>query len=320
MDPDEINDGLTDSEREVLAGLDDDEDDLGALKEIADNDGDEGDEGADEGQAGGGNDAPADATAAAAATTPSDAGAADAGAADAPADAPADIEPKSGAEPIYKAEAPADVDAKLKEIQQARRKARKDYEEGALDEEQYDAKLDELDQQRDTINRAITRAEVSAEITEQQLANSYTKTVNTFMVDMKRAGIDYRDPKNAEQAKYLNARVVALAQTEHEQNPESWRQLLEEAHMLTAKRFGITTAPPVAPTGQPKGDPAPKKAAPADRKPDLSGIPPTVGRGPGAANAGVAPDEFAHLDSLSGIALERAMANMTPEQLDRYLP
>jgi hypothetical protein len=301
MDPNQ-NDGLTDSERAVLAELDAEDDDNGSDTNASDDAGED-DAGSDD-EGGGGNAPGADAA------TGDDAGAADAdaGAEDTPA------EPARTAEPIYKAETPADVNAKLKEIQQARRQARKDYEEGALDEDQYDAKLDDLDQQRDKINRDITRAEVSAEMTSQQLAKSYSDTVGTFMADMKRAGIDYRDAKNAKAAKYLNARVIALAQTEHEQSPQAWRELLDEAHALTARKFGIQTK------AEPKGEGKPAgKQAPPNRKPDLSGIPPTVGRGPGAANAAVTGDEFAHLESLSGIALEREVSKMTPEQLDRYL-
>jgi hypothetical protein len=277
------DDGLTDSERAVLAELGEDVDD-----------GYDTDDGAGDAD---GDDAKQTAGAQNGAAT-GDAVAAD--------DTPA--EPTRNTEPIYKAETPADVDAKLKEIQQARRQARRDYEEGELDEDQYDAKLDALDQQRDTINRAITRAEVSAEMTQQQLVKSYTHTVETFMADMKRSGVDYRDAKNAEAAKYLNVRLVALAQTEHEQTPQAWRDLMDEAHALTAIKFGLQT-----------GNPRSVKQAPQNRRPDLSGIPPTVGRGPGAANAAVTGDEFAHMESLSGIALEREFSKMTPEQQDRYL-
>lgn len=294
MDP--KDDGLTDSERDVLAGLDDEnDDDLGAVRSIAN----DGDDVSDDVQGTSGEDYIADAVD---------------GEGDGADDTPPEPAPKRDEAPIYKADTPADVDAKLKEIQQARRQARRDYEEGTLDEDQYDAKLDALDQQRDTINRAITRAEVSAEMTQQQLQKSYTQTVDTFMADMKRAGIDYRDAKNAEAAKYLNARLIALAQADHEQTPQAWRELMDEAHALTARKFSIQAKT------EPKADPKQaSKQAPANRRPDLSGIPPTVGRGPGAANAAVTGDEFAHMEGLSGIALEREFSKMSPEQQDRYL-
>lgn len=307
MDP--KDDGLTDTEREVLAGLDDEnDDDLDALRSVADDEGDDaGDEG-DDGEAG---------DAAKASGQGQGAGdGASAGQGDGTGEGESLPAAKQMDSPIYTAQTPADAEAKLKEITQAKRQARRDYEEGTLDEDQYDAKIDELDQQRDSINRAITRAEVSAEMTSQQMVKSYTQTVDTFVADMKRAGIDYRDPKNAAQASFLNERVKALASTEHEQTPEGWRQLLEDAHALTARKFNIQTKP-IAPAQDGKGQQG--KPAPANRKPDLSGIPPTVGRGPGAANTSVAGDEFAHMEGLSGIALEREFSKMTPEQQDRYL-
>lgn len=322
--PPEINDGLTDSERDILAELDNEaDDDLDDLRSVAA--GDDADEDDDEDisktiakqvEADGGEGKDANAG-----TIKTDAEGA--GAAKSDDEGTAKQSESKPLAPIYQAQAPDNLDQQLKDVMAERRAARKSYEEGELTEDQYDAKLDELDQRRDNINSIRIKAQVSAEMTQQQLQQSYTATVNTFMKDMTKAGINYRDPQNAEIAKYLDSRVRALASAETEESPEVWRRVLDEAHDLTVKRFGIKAAKAADPADKEVPGQKQKHKAAAeskDRKPDLDGIPPTIGRGPGAANEGAVDAEFSHLEGLSGIALEKAIAKLTPEQLDRYLP
>lgn len=294
-------DGLTESERAILAELDDDEDDLGTLREVAE-DGAEGEDGED----GEDDDEPKGKQAEGYADKD--------GEEDGQLSAPQAT--SSTPEPIYKADAPGDATAQLRELAAERKAIRKQYEEGELDEDAYEAKLDELDQRRDAINRSIMKAEISAEMTQQQLVKSYRETVDGWLADIKRSGFDYKSPENAQAAAYLDARVKALAAADPDapQNPEGWRAILEEAHMLAARKFGIK-----AKEAQPAKDSAGKPRKTGERAPDLSGIPPTIGRGPAAAAASGAGDEFGHLESLSGIALEKAIAKLSPEQLDRYL-
>lgn len=305
-------DGLTESERAILAELEDDEDDLGTLREVAEDDADdEGDDGADEPNG------KKDAKKGAVVDDDGDDEAGDdAEDEDHPADTTAKRSTATAPDPIYKAEAPGDAAAQLKDLAAERKAIRKQYEEGELDEDAFEAKLDELDQKRDAINRSVMKAEISAEMTQQQLVKSYRETVDGWLADIKRGGFDYKSPENAQAAAYLDARVKALAAADPDapQNPEGWRAILEEAHMLAARKFGIK-----AKEAQPAKDSAGKPRKTGERAPDLSGIPPTIGRGPAAAAASGAGDEFGHLESLSGIALEKAIAKLSPEQLDRYL-
>lgn len=303
-------DGLTESERAILAELDDDEDDLGTLREVAEDDADdEGDDGDDEPKG------KKDAKKGAAADDDGEGDGDDDEAGDdaedegQPVNTPAKRPTAAAPDPIYKAEAPGDAAAQLKDLAAERKAIRKQYEEGELDEDAYEAKLDELDQKRDAINRSVMKAEISAEMTQQQLVKSYRETVDGWLADIKRGGFDYKSPENAQAAAYLDARVKALAAADPDapQNPEGWRAILEEAHLLAARKFGI------------KAKEAGKQPKKGERAPDLSGIPPTIGRGPAAAAASGAGDEFGHLESLSGIALEKAIAKLSPEQLDRYL-
>lgn len=83
---------------------------------------------------------------------------------------------------------------------------------------------------------------------------------------------------------------------------------LKEADRLTREDLGIkpVAAAPAAP------------AKPA-RGVDRSAIPPTLSRVPPSADSAISGDEFSHLGSLDGAALEKAIAKMSPEELDRYL-
>lgn len=220
-------------------------------------------------------------------------------------------------EPIYQAQAAENLDAKLKELAQARRDARRKYEEGELSEDDYDAELDRIEQERDKANSARIRAEVSSEMTVQQLTREYQKTIASFFGDVKKAGFDYTSDANKGALQHLDKTIKALAQTaEGEEGPELWREILSNAHMLTAAKFKIAAGKPEPKPDAGKGGKAAEVAR--SRTPDLSNVPPTVGRGPSAGTPSVNSDEFSHLDGLSGIALERAVARLTPDQQERW--
>jgi len=216
--------------------------------------------------------------------------------------------------PLYQVDADVDaLDAKLKELTQAKRDARRKYEEGELSEDDYDAELDRIDTERDKANADRIRAQVAEEMTAQQLKDAYKTTVNDFLKDIKGQGFDYRDAKNADALKALDTTIKALAAQPHDQKPEAWRQIFEDAHTVVARRFKLQTEQPKpAADKQRKADPA------KDRHPDLSKVPPTIGRGPAAGATSVEGDEFAHIFNLSGIEAEKAVARLTPEQRARW--
>lgn len=299
QDNDELS-GLTADERAQLAELENADADAGGTGSAGDEDDGAGDDGA---SAGAGDDGAA--------------GAGDAGQGEA-APAAATTQPATDrVEPLYQAQADANIDAQLKELAQARRDARRKYEEGELTEDDYDAELDRIEQERDKANSARIRAEVSADMTTQQLTREYQKTVGSFFDDVKKTGFDYKADANKGAMQYLDKTIKALAQTaEGEEGPELWREILSNAHMLTAAKFKIPAAKQAAGDGAPKGGKAAEVAR--SRAPDLSNVPPTVGRGPSAGTPSVNADEFSHLNGLSGIALERAVARLTPDQQERW--
>lgn len=294
--------GLTADERAMLADLEGADAGSGGEGE-----GDDGGDGGDDGASTGGNEGDAG----------NDQGAGDGGNAGTVDESTDRKTAAERVEPIYQAQTDANIDAQLKELAQARRDARRKYEEGELTEDDYDAELDRIEQERDKANSARIRAEVSADMTAQQLTRAYHATVGSFFDDVKKAGFDYKAEANKGAMQYLDKTIKALAQTaEGEEGPELWREILSNAHLLTAAKFKIAAGKPEPKPDAGKGNKAAEVAR--SRTPDLSNVPPTVGRGPSAGTPSVNSDEFSHLDGLSGIALERAVARLTPDQQERW--
>jgi hypothetical protein len=89
------------------------------------------------------------------------------------------------------------------------------------------------------------------------------------------------------------------------------------AHAEVLQAIGRPAGKAAAPAPAPAPAPARGKAGKA---PDLSRVPPVLSTVPaaGPADAG-AHGEFAHLEHLEGFALEKELAKLSPEALDRYL-
>lgn len=145
---------------------------------------------------------------------------------------------------------------------------------------------------------------------------SWHKTVHDFRATHSVNGIDYFN--NQEQLDSLDAWVKRMA-VKHEGKPEAF--ILEQAHKKVLVEFDIA-APSANPVAEPaKNVPEVKKVSPkTPRTPKLDNIPPTLSGLPAAAPAASGDGgEFDHLAKLDGMAFERALAKMTPDQQARYL-
>lgn len=193
--------------------------------------------------------------------------------------------------PQYHAEPVEDYDGKVAVLDKL-------FEDGELP-------LQEYNKQRDALVRAQLKSEISAEQNAQIEKQLWERDISDFMSENK----EYQTSKLRHAA--LDVAVKDLAADEAN-NDKPGRWFLREAHKLVQAEFG----------GQQKvdakgGDEKPEvKSAP--RKPDLSVVPKTLGNVP-AADKGDAAGEFDHLDKLSDLELERALARMSPEQSARYM-
>lgn len=313
-------DGLTADERAALQDMHDNPDDTTATqgdldtetaaaaeleaettaaKEKTDAPANKVEDGQDDGAA-----APADAAPAAAAPTDG------APAAEAPAAEPA-ATPSAAPQPapILVAQAPADAEAKLAEIASKRADLRKQYDDGEITFDQYDTQKDVLAKDERDIERAIDKAQIANDLSEQQRRNEWDSQCGTFLA----AHAEY-DGGKGERFEHLNETLKAIAVMPRNQGLTG-PQLLEKAHKLVLAE--LNEAPAAAPAPAADAKPAAKAApAPAPK------LPPNLAHIPAAAGTETGESRFAALDRLQSTnydAYEAALAKMSPAEQSEYL-
>lgn len=221
---------LTEEERAALAGDDDDFADDGA-----DDDGNDGSDEADEGDANGAEDDDDQGD------DDGGTGADDGAAREAdPADeAPADSSDPAAEvkQPILRAEAPADAEEQLKAIRQEKIELTRQFDEGDLTTAEYHEKLEALEDRRMDIRLAVERAETAAAMERQARENAWFSEVERFLkanpyladTPLKHAALD----------------TVVRQVTGSEENAGlSNLQMLEKAKAIMHEQLGL--APPKA--------------------------------------------------------------------------
>lgn len=179
-----------------------------------------------------------------------------------------------------------DFDAKRKELQTQRKDIIKQWGDGELSDEQYAAKLDELDGQIYTVIQQQAKAQTLAEINAQQAREAQAKqeqAENAVMVEVAKASkasnqIDYG--ADADACKAFDAAFNA-AKADSKNAGLTLKQIAERAHRGVLAMRGIE---PLA------AAPAPAPAA-APAKPKPPAPPTTLGTMPAAA-AQVVGDAF----------------------------
>jgi hypothetical protein len=206
----------------------------------------------------------------------------------------------------YQAALPADFDAQVTDIKEKTAALRAQFKAGEIEFEAFEYQKAELDDKREALMRAQTKAEVSREMTEQSAANAWAKSIDSLYASaLKDEGVDYR--KDAARNADLDTFVKALANKPENQD-KSMDWFLTEAHKRVNALHGTVT-PTKAPT-------TPAKPAEQNRKPPAP--PKNLATVPGADGPGDIGSEFAHLDALDGNDLEAAIAKMSPAQREKF--
>lgn len=290
---------LTPEEQAAIKGDDFSDDEVkalqgGAATDDADDDGDDADEVVDEVLDANGNPVSAqanDATAKADTAT----------VLDEPAAAPVRNE--------YVAKLPDNYDQTIADLATKESGIRAQFKDGSISLEDYEEQRDAILKERESLNTARVKSEISQEMREQAAQNEWQGQIKSFMATAaKNDGVDYRkdDVKSGD----LDLFVKTLAQNPaHADKSGEW--FLAEAHKRVMALHGIA-----AKSGS-SGDVAQPKAA-ASRKPPIGAAPKTLAQVPGGDGPGDVSDEFAQLDSLDGNDLESAIAKMTPAQREKF--
>lgn len=291
--------GLSAEERAALAG---DEDERTNLEDVLSEAGD--DDEADETDAG------AETTATDTAPGTQSAGATDDGADD-DADAPF--------QPQYVPPSVEGLDDKLTALDAQRNEVVQQFRDGDLSVDDMDAKLREIGAERDALMTEKTKAAVVSELAAQSSQQQWQWEVQRFLKTVKKEeGIDYR--ADSDLGKKLNTALdftVKLLANDPENASRENEWFLEEAHRITKARFNLGGQPAAGDKQKPAD---PKADAVNARRPNLQAVPKTLAHVPaaGSDDASSGDSEFSHLERLDGMALEAAVAKMSPSQQDRW--
>lgn len=290
---DDILASMTDEEREALKELeeqeaaasdDDPEVDLGAKPN------DQAQEGGEE----------AAAAAAAPAADPAEGGAADdAGNGGSEEGAQPEIAQQA---PLLVAEAPADAEAQLQQIAEQKAALVEKFDDGDLTAKEYQQQLDALSRQERTIERALDKAQIAADLEMQRQVNEREKTINSFLSEV---GIP-RDPGNLRFVT-LDGAVRLIANQEENSNLGP-REILQKAFDLCVEQGTLQAKTPAKPQ---------QEQRPARKPIDA---PVTLANVPAADISDTDNARWAHISRIKDPdARERAFAQLSPAEQDAYL-
>lgn len=207
--------------------------------------------------------------------------------------------------PVYVATAPEDADTKLKGLADKRAELRKQYDDGDITFDELESARDEITKEEKAIERAQLKAEMAAEMQQQQTVNDWNRDVNSFLD----ANPEYRASDVRYQALDMMVRKIGGA-------PEAAKmtgpQVLAKAHEELQKAFGVA-APAKKDEGNGKGEKKP---------PPKVDVPPSLGKLPAAENNDTQGGKYAALDRLletDPLAHEDALMKLSASERESYL-
>lgn len=248
----------------------------------------------------------------------------------APADAElGEIEQTLEAPPIALVNVPdiSNYEAERGVLLDERKELRQKHRDGDISSDEYDDKLDAINDKINALDRTKADADAALRQNESVQTAQYQWTIQQVKKDFKAEGIDY--DKNPVLMQMWDANVKALAVKE-ENATKTAEWFLRAAHKLVklevakvAESLGFSKGESVKTDAEPKkpvkaDTKAAVKAATAARKPDTSKVK-GVGTLPAAEASDVSGDEFSDLDNLTGVDLERALAKMPEDTANKYL-
>lgn len=201
-------------------------------------------------------------------------------------------------------------DNKLKELEEQKKQVMAKYKAG-------DMQIDEMIEAREKITKEVgvleaqqRQAKTNDEFNRSAADAEWGKTVDAFFKHARtNYDVDYK--KNTSLFAALDAKVRALAQAkENDEKSNAW--ILVTAHNAVMEDFGAVKK---APKNKEEETAKPEKADMA-RKPKMDNIPPSLRQVPSAQDND--SDEFADIDKLSGLELEKAIVKMSPDKRARY--
>lgn len=230
-----------------------------------------------------------------------------------PTATPGSSAPAEQAEPVAAAQAqvwpaPMDVPAAPKDFDKEFSTLDEQYESGDLDDAAYNKAYRALsvEQARYEGQAAAIKAHNDSIQVQQQAASA--ATFDQAAAAWTKANAEFMG--NPIRAKAMQDAINLLdTQTGRSLDPT---ELLQQAGQIAMDAYGWTTKAPSAPT------PAPVAQRVAGRMPNMAAVPRTLGDAP-TAGVDTPASSFAHLDGADTLALESAVARMSPADQERWL-
>lgn len=208
------------------------------------------------------------------------------------------------------------INQSLAQLREAREELETAYEAGDSDltYAEHRAKLREIETAVLDLNAERAEALAVARMQQAFQQEWWAREIKSFKREARKAdGVDYDQDKTLETA-WDKAVKFLGADPDNAGQDAAW--FLKEAHEMVKARYKLGKAPEVPP--------AQKRLSRVDealaaRRQRAGEVPKSLARLPEAAADPEGQTEFSHLDSLSGMALERALARLSPDQQERYL-
>jgi hypothetical protein len=208
----------------------------------------------------------------------------------------------------------AEISAQLDKMKAAQDELEAAYESGdsELTFSEFKAKQRELNNAILDLNAEKAEVQAIQKVNAAYQQQWWANEIRSFKRDAAREGVDYdADPKLA--AEWDKAVKYLGNDPDNADKDASW--FLKEGHEMVKARFRLGKAEiPSQQSRLSKVD-----EALAQRRQKAGEPPKTLASLPQAGIESEGQGEFSHLEQLSGLDLEKALARMTKEQQDRYL-
>lgn len=207
--------------------------------------------------------------------------------------------------PLLIAEAPADADAKLAAIGEKKGALVEQFDNGDITATEYQTALDALNKEERTIESAVQKAQIAAEMRQQQEVNNWMGQVQTFTTQ---AHPEYSTSKVRWMA--LDAFVKEIG-SDPANASMTGAQILAEAHKRVVEDLGEVQTKGKATTD---GKQQPLKGSKAEPPKTLAKVP--------AADNTMDDNKWAAFDRLAAtdpVALEEKLMKLSESERDEYL-
>lgn len=206
--------------------------------------------------------------------------------------------------PKYEAKLPENYQDQVDTLNKERGELMETYKNGDLDVEDMLEQRDAIDAKLRGLHDVKLKVEIAEEQNNQTAEQRWKHEQDSFF-GRENSKI-YEDTV---MFAALDQKVRELG-NEHPEKSGLW--VLEEADKYIRSKFNLTS---VEDTGDKGGDKKPD----GSRKPDLTSVPKTLGDIPAAETNTAGDNKFAHLDKLTGLEFENALAQLSEADQEQYL-